>query len=195
MRLDGLVVGDTPAAWEALGFAVDGDLVHLGGVAIRLTGAGDGLTGWSVQGLEGAQLDGLPIPEPVAEPRDAVHPNGAIAVDHVVAVTDNLERTMAALAAAGGGEPRRIREVPGDEIRQAFYILETALLELVEQNIKGATPFMWGVTLVVEDLDALAARVGPLLGRVKDAVQPGRRIATLSKEAGCTLPLAFMTPR
>jgi hypothetical protein len=29
---------------------------------------------------------------------------------------------------------------------------------------------------------------------VKDAVQPGRRIATLRREAGAGVPLAFMSP-
>ncbi len=54
---------------------------------------------------------------------------------------------------------------------------------------------LWGVTAVVEDLDALAARLGDRLGAPGDAVQPGRRIATLRREAGLGVPLAFMTPR
>jgi len=53
----------------------------------------------------------------------------------------------------------------------------------------------WGLTLVVDDLDAAAERLGGRLGRVKEAVQPGRRIATVQREAGLSVPLAFMTPR
>ncbi len=53
----------------------------------------------------------------------------------------------------------------------------------------------WGLTLVVSDLDAAAARLGSRLGAVKDAVQPGRRIATVRREAGLSVPLALMTPR
>jgi hypothetical protein len=46
----------------------------------------------------------------------------------------------------------------------------------------------------VPDLDATAAALGERLGAVKDAVQPGRRIATLRRQAGAGVPLAFMSP-
>jgi hypothetical protein len=35
--------------------------------------------------------------------------------------------------------------------------------------------------------------MAPDAGRVKNAVQPGRRIATLRREAGAGIPLAFMS--
>lgn len=54
---------------------------------------------------------------------------------------------------------------------------------------------LWGLTLAVEDLDAAAALLGDRLGHVKDAVQPGRRIATVRREAGLSVPVALMTPR
>ena len=43
-------------------------------------------------------------------------------------------------------------------------------------------------------LDVASALLGDRLGRVKDAVQPDRRIATLRREAGAGIPLAFMSP-
>ena len=43
-------------------------------------------------------------------------------------------------------------------------------------------------------VDATAAYLGDRLHRAKDAVQPGRRIATLDKEAGSTIAIAFMSP-
>jgi hypothetical protein len=46
----------------------------------------------------------------------------------------------------------------------------------------------------VADLDALAARLGEQLAPAKDAVQPGRRIATLRAGAGVSPAMAFMTP-
>jgi hypothetical protein len=52
----------------------------------------------------------------------------------------------------------------------------------------------YGIAFTVDDLDATAALLGDRLGRVKDAVQPGRRIATLRREAGAGIPLAFMSP-
>jgi hypothetical protein len=48
--------------------------------------------------------------------------------------------------------------------------------------------------MTVSDIDACAALLGDHLGPVKDAVQPGRRIATLRHEAcGLTVPIAFMS--
>ena len=184
MRLEGLVIADEPATWEALGFAPTGDTVHLGGVAIRLAGrgAGEGIVGWRVSRGAG---------EPTAPARE--HPNGAVAVDHVVAFTGDLDRTLGALAELGE-QPRRIREAGGG-LRQAFFVLETALLELAGP-IEGEDRMRpWGLTLVVSDIDALAARLGDRLGEVRDAVQQGRRIATLRSEAGVSTALAFMTPR
>jgi hypothetical protein len=48
----------------------------------------------------------------------------------------------------------------------------------------------------VDDLDRAAGMLGDRLKEPKQAVQPGRRIATLrSREAGLTTPVALMTPR
>jgi hypothetical protein len=52
----------------------------------------------------------------------------------------------------------------------------------------------WGVVFVVGDLDELGERLGDHLGDPRDAVQPGRRIATLRSSAGTGLPVAFITP-
>src|SRR3954453_22888946 len=103
MRLEGLAIADEPATWEALGFAVDADTVHLGGVAIRLAGrgAGEGIVGWRIS----RTIDS-------GDGRSDEHPNGAVAVDHVVAFSGDLDRTLAALAEVGE-EPRRIREAGG----------------------------------------------------------------------------------
>ena len=46
----------------------------------------------------------------------------------------------------------------------------------------------------VELLDTAAA-LGPLLGEVRDAIQPGRRIGTIRREAGLGLPVAFLSAR
>src|SRR5882757_9215716 len=154
MRLEGLVIADEPATWAALGFAVDDqDVVLLGDVAIRLAGAGagEGIVGWSVAGLGDAALDGLPAPVPGDHGPQLPHPNGALAVDHVVAVSGDIDRTLGALAAAGL-EPRRIREIPGGDTRQAFFVLETALLELAGPTAGESGARLWGLTLVVADL-------------------------------------------
>jgi hypothetical protein len=180
--LTGLRIADDPATWEALGFAVRDAALTLGGVRIELAGtaAGKGILGW--------ELGETAEPQP-----EAGHPNGVTAVDHVVAVTGDLHAAIALLS-DGGLEVRRVRDA-GNGLRQAFYVLGTALLELAGPVDGEGEMRFWGVTLVTPDLEALSARLGPLLGPPKDAVQPGRRIATLRREAGSSLPIAFMSPR
>jgi hypothetical protein len=46
--------------------------------------------------------------------------------------------------------------------------------------------------VIVEDLPALAERLGEHLGAIKMAVQPGRHIATLRPSAGLGQAVAFM---
>ncbi|HEX2413585.1 MAG TPA: hypothetical protein VHJ37_00075 [Thermoleophilaceae bacterium] len=50
-----------------------------------------------------------------------------------------------------------------------------------------------GIAFLVEDMEATARTLGPLLGSPRAAIQPGRAIATLSGEAGLGPAIAFMT--
>jgi hypothetical protein len=51
------------------------------------------------------------------------------------------------------------------------------------------------VVFVVDDLDATVAWLGPdVVSTPRDAVQSGRRIASIRREAGLGLPVALMTP-
>ena len=196
--LDGLVLADEPADWGALGFAVEGGECRIGTVRLCLAGtsAGRGIVTWSLRDLpEGAELDGLPT-EPAAPAGAAApgaHPNGALGLDHVVVLTPDLDRTTAALEAAGIAR-RRVREA-GD-MRQAFFRVGEVVLEVVTSPQVPAGPAtFWGLVVVVEDLDACAALLHGQLGSARDAVQPGRRIAVVRSDAGVSAPLAFMTPR
>lgn len=205
-ELRALRIADEPATWARLGFAVDDDgRCTVGGIALELAGrgAGTGIVGWTLAGLPtpapGARLDGLPTTADDAPARaDGEHPNGATAVDHVVVSTPDVARTFAALARAGLHLRRERRAgTPEQPLRQGFYVLGGALLEVVgpaAPSDDGPASF-WGLVLVVSDLDALAARLGDDLGAPRDAVQRGRRIATLRRTAGSSVALAFMTPR
>jgi hypothetical protein len=192
-ELDEIVLADPPAVWERLGFTVVDGVVPLGGVRIRLGAPGCGIVGWSLRGIaDDRDLDGLdtrvshaPPPEPVE------HALGAIAVDHVVALTPDFDRTCGKLR-AGGLDYRSTRDAGGGR-SQAFFVLGPCLLELA--GPADGDVRLWGLTLVVDDLDAAAAKLGDRLGRVKDAVQKGRRIATLRPEAGLGVPVALMSPR
>jgi len=51
------------------------------------------------------------------------------------------------------------------------------------------------VVLIVDDLDAACDLIGrDRISAPKDAVQPGRRIATVRADVGLGLPVALMTP-
>jgi len=209
LTVDELTVADRPDAWAALGFAVEGDTCVLGDVRIRLAGAaaGRGLVGWSVRGLEATELDGLPTTRSEREPPAASppHPNGVAGLDHIVAITPQLERTVAALQAAGL-DLRRIREepTPAGAPRQAFFRLGPTILEVVQEPPEaierggGADRpvFFWGLALVAPDLEATVASLGEeRVSEVRDAVQPGRRIVTLRRAAGLSVPVALITPK
>jgi hypothetical protein len=116
--------------------------------------------------------------------------------------TPHLDRTVAVLRDAGL-ELRWLREgpTPGGSVRQAFFRMGEVILEVVDAPKgtsvaadRGGPARLWGISFLVPDMDATAAALGSLLGAPRDAVQPGRRIATLRREAGLGPAVAFMTP-
>jgi hypothetical protein len=158
-------------------------------VVLRLGLPGRGISAWSLRGADAA-VDGLPVGE-VGPPGAAsvAHPNGAVAVDHVVVTTPDFVGTRDALARAGMPLKRTV-EMRGT--RMGFRRLGPAILELVEAP--DAPLGFWGLVVTVSDLDALAERLGERLGSIRAAVQPGRRIATLRESAGLSTNVAFMDP-
>jgi hypothetical protein len=194
-----LDLASDPGAWRELGFAVDDDGVcAVDGVAIRLGQPGRRISAWSLLGTpDGIEIDGL-LTSPPPRPREPVsHPNGTTAIDHVVAMTPDPARTVAALE-AHGIEARRTRHTDqyGPPFTQTFFRIGGPILEVIgPEEPAGSEPArFYGIAFTVRDLNATAAMLGDQLGAVKDAVQPGRRIATLRREAGAGVPLAFMSP-
>ncbi len=195
-RLASLEIADPPGRWRALGFTVEpDDQVALGEVVLQLGGTGDGITGWTLTGIDAVgEIDGLSTAvasQPSAPP--AQHDNGAIGIDHVVIVTGDFERTSNALAACGM-PLRLVRESDGDRHRQGFRRLGPAIMEIVEVPDLGGAARFWGLVVVVEDLECLHERLDPHLHELRPAVQTGRRIATLDGSAGLTPRVAFMDP-
>jgi hypothetical protein len=206
--IDELTLADEPESWRALGFTVSDGSCRLGSVRLRLAGgqAGRGITGWSLRDLAGTELDGLPTsrserPADLTEPA-AAHPNGVLAIDHVVAVSPSLDRSVGALQAAGLDLRRRREEpTPAGAPRQAFFRLGEVILEVVQEPdevIERAggpdrPAFLWGLALRVADLDRAVQDLGESVGSIRAAVQPGRRIATLRRSAGLAVPVALMS--
>ncbi|HUA73971.1 MAG TPA: hypothetical protein VL988_04365 [Solirubrobacteraceae bacterium] len=206
-----LVLADEPARWSALGFDVEGERLRLGTVSLRLAGegAGRGLVSWALRGAASAELDGLPTTlagsaEPDPEPAPP-HPNGIGAIDHVVAMTPALDRTVSALQDAGL-DLRRVREqpTPAGAPRQAFFRLGGEILEVVQEpeeviaaraEAEPRSAKFWGLALLAQDIDRTVAAFGEHASPARDAVQPGRRIATVKRSAGLAVPLAIMSPK
>ena len=199
VRLVELELGGDPGPWGRLGFTVGESGLRIGSVLLRFVGGEPaGIARWSLSGAPKGDLDGLPtriVAESKPEEPAPEHPNGARQLDHVVVLTPDLDRTFAALERASF-DLRRVRDAGTEEhpVRQGFYRLGEVILEVVGDVEPPGPARFWGLVVVAEDLDALSRRVGDDLGSVREAVQSGRRIATVRESAGLGVPVAFMTP-
>ncbi len=239
--IDELLLGDDDGRWSELSFTVANRCCELGGVRLRFLGhsAGTGVLGWTLRDLAvtDTELDGLPttVSEQPPRPLAPAHPNGVVAIDHLVAFSPSLDRTVDALRRAGL-ELRRIREqpTPAGAPRQAFFRLGAEILEVVQQpsdsigrparqgdpsierpdgqgdpstkrpagqgdpsterpDGRNDPARFWGLAVLVEDLDRTVQLLGSHASPIRPAVQPGRRIATLRRSAGLTVPMALMS--
>ncbi|HYZ28399.1 MAG TPA: hypothetical protein VE570_05025 [Thermoleophilaceae bacterium] len=203
VTVDELVVADPPELWEELGFRIADDCCDIGTVRVRLDSrAGKRIARWTLRDLTTDDLDGLATTISSSDGRATAgpHPNGVVAIDHVVAFSPDLDRTVAKLQAAGL-DLRRVREepTPAGAPRQAFFRLGEVILECVQlpdspELDRSRSARLWGLALRTSDMEATAVYLGDRLGEPRPAVQAGRTIATLRREAGSTVPLAFMTP-
>jgi hypothetical protein len=170
------VAGDA-TAWEAAGFNVDNG-IRVGQLWLNIDDKEPGISGWTLD-------------ERVTS-TEGTHPNGALILDHLVVFSPDPVSTTEEYAAYGW-EPRRTRDV-GAGRTQTFFKSGEIIIELIGPMPNIITEQLWGLAFTVRDLDACAALLGDALGRIKDAVQPGRRIATLRHEAcGLSVPIAFMS--
>jgi hypothetical protein len=218
MEIAWLEIADRPELWRSLGFVVDEEgRCVIGSVEHRLIGSGQvasdgdqnnhrGIVRWAVTGLNQGldplvnDIDGLPTA--VVEAHDQrpgfEHPNGVFRIDHLVLATSDTPRTAAALSWIGlerrGG---RTTNSAGDAVDMTFFWAGDTLVELAGPPTPAvvAKPARFaGIAYATKDLDATAALLGPRGTTPADAVQPGRRIAALTRSAGSTMPMAFMTP-
>lgn len=211
--IDELTVADDPERWAALGFRVEDGACQLGRVRVSFTtgsapgqaNGGRGIVGWTLRGLTGTGLDGLPTAVSESGHREPApaHPNGVIAIDHIVAMSPSFPRSVDALRSAGL-DLRRVREepTPAGAPRQAFFRLGDEILELVQEPqeivARAGGPDrparFWGLAVLVQDIERTVEMLDVHGGEIREAVQPGRRIATVRRSAGLSVPLALMSP-
>ncbi len=197
----GFELGGATEPWQALGLTVRDGATWVAGTALTwpTPGSAGGILGWTLSGAPSAgDVDGLATSHVGEVEVEAwAHPLGVVGFDHVVVMTSSLERTCAALATATGAELKRVREAGTgpDAVRQGFHRLGGLIVEVVESpRVRAPQATFWGLVLTVADLDGAIAWLGPdVVGPAKDAVQRGRRIATVRAGAGLGVPVALMS--
>lgn len=197
LDIDLLDVADAPELWSGLGFTVADGCCWVSDICFRLGADGRGVTGWQLADGDGLTEFPLAPGEGPPPPLSTVHPNGVIGLDHLVLTTPDLPRTIAALT--DRGLPlRRTRDAgtPEQPLTQAFFRTGRTVLEVLgsEPAQPGEAQF-WGLAFTVRDIDTTVAFLGDRVRPPKVAVQPGRRIATLDRAVGSTVPIAFMSER
>ena len=197
-------VADEPEAWRAAGFTVEDGCSHVGSIAIRLVGRGDGAKGirswtWSDLSSDGP-IDGLATRTALRSPvTPGAHANGSTIIDHIVVVTPNIERTVPEFEARGLNVRRtRHTDQYGPAFRQVFFRGGETIIELIGPDTPAdgddRDAHFYGLAFTVADLDAVAAQLGDGLSSIKDAVQDGRRIATLRHPTyDISVPIALMS--
>lgn len=201
-RLAELRVGDEPDLWSELGFLVSGDRCRLGTVDVVLTGPdeGRGIHAWGWRDLSGQPSVGDIPTTAVAgtEPEPApAHPNGVSGLFYVVLFGPSWSAAATAVSGLGleAGEGRPMG--PSEPITlRSLADAGDAEIEIIGPAEPDPSRGwrLWGTIVEVADLDATAEHLGPRLRAIEDAVQPGRRIATLDRSAGSSVPIAFMGP-
>ncbi len=214
MTLLALDIADDSGAWRALGFAAEGTTVRIGTTDLVLKGsdltgpASTGILGWTIgadSDVVPDLIDGITTRVDNGDRSDGhgvgggsanapSHTNGVSTIDHVVAMTPDLDRTIDAFTECGF-ELRRVRDAGGGR-HQAFFWVGNVVLEVVGDPKAPSGPArLWGLAFVTDDIDATAAFLGPdRCTKPGAAVQKGRRICSLTPAAGLSVPVAFMTP-
>jgi hypothetical protein len=188
-----------PARWEAFGFSIPSGELRIGQVACRL-GASEASWGFDRANVLISDVAAAASPHSAVEtPPPTTHANGAFKVDHIVLASDDPVGTKSQLESFGFvAKGARVGGAAGAQRSQTFFWSGELLLELVGPANGGGNEAprarIWGITFVVDDLDRLEQTAGELVSSARTAVQPGRKIAIASEDAGIDLKVAFMSP-
>lgn len=203
LRLTQLLLTDEAEAWQGLGFEFIGATVAVGELEIHLD-PNALKPEWAFfdpdavdVGAEFGEslVDGIPTRRsPRCETHRVGHANGIVGVDHLVVTTPDGPRTADALAHLGLElRRRRPTTMAGVEMEQWFYRPGTIIEVVAPREAVGeGSSAIWGITFVTADLDATARRLGSLLSAPRPAVQRGRHIASVRREAGLRTRVAIM---
>ena len=196
-RITQLTVGGLPIAWSSLGFTFDDSRCTFGDVAVRIDSDFEpGFVSWTLgRAAVSESPDGLvtTFDDRVVASASTSSIIDVRGIDHVVVMTNDLQRTSSAISRVTGDPLKRVREA-GNGIRQGFHRLGSVVVEVVESE-RIAQTHLCGFALTVGNLVDVVAHMAPdVIGSPRDAVQPGRRIATIRSGVGLGVPVALITP-
>jgi hypothetical protein len=201
--LVGLRLGDEPAAWERAGYAVEAGRVQVGTISLHLAhdpGGAGGDVAWAFDPPSAGSIDGIATyAATAAAPGETHHPNGVDGLDHVVVATPAMDRTIDAFTQVGL-ELRRTRPTTLGRTPavQAFFWAGDVIVEVVGpvEAMGDGPASIWGLAFWCSDLDGSIGWLGPeRCGPASDAVQEGRRIATMrTREMGISTRIVLMSP-
>ena len=197
MRSVQLIIGGPPAPWALTGVSLrtTGDISFAHTANASLIWPADELPSGSLSiafdGVpSGSTIDDITCAEFVDLPQGDA--SADCSVDHVVVMTNDLDRTCASVGEVTGFPLKRVREV--GEIRQGFHrIGEGGVIIEVVERADVVTTSLWGFVLATESFDDIVANAEELLTEPKAAVQQGRSISTVKTAAGLGIALALMT--
>lgn len=202
-KLVALHAAGQPAPWESIGLKFDGFLCYLGDVALVVDNStvADGLLGWTIQCERDDEIDidgiSTTLVSSVATPPSncRIGSEAIVGLDHVVVMTDDLDRTCRAFTEQLGLEVRRERDA-GRGVVQRFLMLSNTIIEIVTgPHVKTTGASLWGMVISVDDMVAWASSCGEeVTSTPKQATQPGRLISTVRSQVGLGVPFAVMTP-
>lgn len=200
MQIVEVRVGGPIEPWQAVGAVGDEPRLEVEGCRLVVDSSlPPGVAGLGLWAPDGgavpAELDGVPVSPATPPTRADTTDLGIVGWDHLVLMTPALERTCGAVEAATGAPLKRIREA-GNGVRQGFHRLGSLVVEVVESpQIPSGPARAWGFVWNVGDLDEQARRLGAdVLSAPRDAVQPGRRIASFRAGVGLGAAVALMSP-
>ena len=194
-----LHVGDYPEVWDHLGFNIEDNRCRIGTTDVVFREGQPGIHAWALRDAQPSNFGCIPtkyVESPIPE-RALVHANGSSDIHHVVLMVPDFERGRSALIDAGVVvSPGKAFGSADKQLLRSAPTMGDFELELIGPEKEDGSPSwdLWGLVIAVEDIDVTAELLGDLLGNVKTAVQPRRRIATVSKSAGLGVAIAFLGP-
>ena len=194
MKLTAVKCSDN--SWNGAGFKAVNGVVALSDIDVLFVKGTGGLIEWGWDKLPEGMTSICGVPAFRYEDKNTIQkqPNGVLSVDHIVLHSNDAEYVKNEFAKLNM-TPRAQRDDIYPGITQIFYRPEKGVVIEVVVNKDFPKTFLWGMTLVVEDIDIAKQLLKDNSSNPKKAIQPGRRILTVrGAQLNIETNMAMMTP-